>query len=56
LDAQAQAYAAQTEKKVQEFSRDAGKNVNQAINDFDKNVEQGAAKSKSWLGGLFGGK
>ncbi|KAK3062858.1 hypothetical protein LTS18_003223 [Coniosporium uncinatum] len=56
LDAQAQAYAAQTEKKVQEFSRDAGKNMNQAVDKFDKNVEETAAKSKSWFGGLFGGK
>ena len=34
----------------------AGKQVNAAANKFDAVVEDKAAKTSSWFGGLFGGK
>jgi hypothetical protein len=36
--------------------REAGKQINQTANKFDAAVEEKAAKTQSWLGGLFGGK
>ena len=45
-------FKAGTEKKFEE----TGKEFNSAVNQFDKTVEKKAAESKSWLGGLFGGK
>lgn len=55
-DKSIQSYAASAEKKLGEIKEETGKNLTAGIDKFDKNVSKGAAESKSWLGGWFGGK
>ena len=57
------AYSADAKKKFEEAKakaeqeyRAAGKEINAAVNQFDKTVEQKAAETKGWFGGFFGGK
>ncbi|CBY00659.1 hypothetical protein IAQ61_011572 [Plenodomus lingam] len=57
------AYSAEAKRKFEEAKAQAekeyhetGKQVNAAANKFDAVVEDKAAKTQSWLGGLFGGK
>jgi len=55
-DKNIQAYASVAGKKFEEIEAETGKNLNAGIDKFDKNVEKGAAQSKSWIGSWFGGK
>ena len=41
------------EKKAEEYKQRTGKELNQAIDKFDKTVEDGAAKAKSGVSGWF---
>ncbi|CAN9219564.1 unnamed protein product [Alternaria alternata] len=57
------AYSADAKKQYEEAKaraerelHAAGKQVNAAANKFDAVVEDKAAKTSSWFGGLFGGK
>jgi hypothetical protein len=54
VDSKLESYRANAEKKIDEYRKDTGAKVNSAIDSFDKNVEQGASKSKSWVSGWFG--
>jgi len=56
VDKNIQAYASDAGKKFEEIKAETGKNLNAGIDKFDKNVEKGAAQSKSWIGSWFGGK
>ena len=42
--------------KARELSQKAGKDLNGAIDKFDKTVEDKAAKAKSGISSWFGGK
>lgn len=67
LDSTVNKYTADAEKRFESARKEAGKDMNNAIDKFDKSVESGAAqfsnkvsetaekaKSSSWFG--FGGK
>jgi len=53
-DRKLESYRASAEKKLDETRKEVGKDLSTAVDKFDKSVEQGAAKSKSWLGSWFG--
>jgi antirestriction protein ArdC len=55
-DKNIQSSAGSAEKKFDEIRAETGKSINAGIDKFDKNVEKGAAQSKSWIGSWFGGK
>jgi hypothetical protein len=55
-DTKLQGYGSSAEKKLSEFSKETGNKLNSAVDKFDKNVEAGAAKSKSTISSWFGGK
>lgn len=52
----AKAEADKAGKKLEEARQETGVKLNQAVDTFDKKVSEGAAQSKSWIGGWFGGK
>ncbi|KAF2114358.1 hypothetical protein BDV96DRAFT_647066 [Lophiotrema nucula] len=43
-------------KKFEETRQETGKQLQGAVDKFDKKVTEGASKSQSWIGGWFGGK
>lgn len=47
---------ADAEAKAKEYRLKTGKELNNAIDKFDKTVEDGAAKAKSGISSWFGGK
>jgi len=47
---------ADAEAKARELSQKAGKDLNGAVDKFDKTVEEKAAKAKSGISSWFGGK
>lgn len=55
VDAKLEGYRQDAEKKLDDVRRDSGAKLMGAVDKFDQKVEEGAAKSKSWLGGWFGG-
>lgn len=55
VDAKLQGYSSDASKKIEEVGKATGKQINSAIDKFDKSVEKGAEKSKSWVSGWFGG-
>jgi hypothetical protein len=56
VDQKLEAYRANADKKIDEYTKDTKKSFNSAVNTFDKTVENKASETKSWLGGWFGGK
>ncbi|KAF2091402.1 hypothetical protein K490DRAFT_31510 [Saccharata proteae CBS 121410] len=56
VDAKLEAYRANADKKIGEYKAELGKEANQAIDKFDRTVEQKASESKSWVSSWFGGK
>lgn len=54
VDAKLEGYRANAEKKLDEYRKEAGKDLTSAVDKFDKTVEQKAAQSKSWIGSWFG--
>jgi len=54
-DAKIQEFSSDAQKKLEQARKDTGATLNSAVDKFDKNVTEGAAKSKSWIGGMFGG-
>ena len=63
LDSSFSRYASEAERKLQATKQEASKDINSAINKFDKTVEEKAAqaqeqaaKAKSGLSSWFGGK
>ncbi|KAK8198117.1 hypothetical protein IWZ00DRAFT_541351 [Phyllosticta capitalensis] len=53
VDKKLEAYRAQADKKVGDYSAQVKKDAHSAVEQFDKTVEDQAAKSKSWLSGWF---
>ncbi|KAF2713019.1 hypothetical protein K504DRAFT_530089 [Pleomassaria siparia CBS 279.74] len=47
-------YRADAARKLDDTRRETGKELNSAVDTFDKKVTEGASKSKSWLGSWFG--
>lgn len=47
-------YSQDAKKKFEEARQATGKELNQAVDKFDKSVTEGADKSKSWIGSWFG--
>jgi len=56
VDAKLEGYRTDAGKKIDEYRRETGDTLNKAVDKFDKSVEKGAAQSKSWISGWFGGK
>jgi len=56
VDAKLENYRAGAEKKIDEYRRETGAKLSSAVDKFDHSVEKGAAQSKSWISGWFGGK
>lgn len=56
FDSQVQAKTAEAEKSFEKYKKDAGKELNSAVDKFDKTVEDGVAKTKSGISSWFGGK
>jgi len=54
--ADAKSKLSEAEAKARELSQKAGKDLNGAIDKFDKTVEDKAAKAKSGISSWFGGK
>ncbi|KIV96939.1 hypothetical protein PV10_00752 [Exophiala mesophila] len=54
--ADARSKLADAEAKAKEYREKTGKELNNAIDKFDKTVEDGAAKAKSGISSWFGGK
>lgn len=55
-DARAREIGNDASKKFEEYKKETGKELNSAVDKFDKSVSEGATKSKSWIGSWFGGK
>jgi hypothetical protein len=53
---QADGYRAGAADKLGEIRKETGAKLSGAVDKLDKTVEEGAAKSKSWISGWFGGK
>jgi hypothetical protein len=53
IDSKLEGYRASAEQKIDSTRKEVGKDLTAAIDSFDKNVEKGAAKGKSWLSGWF---
>jgi transcription initiation factor IIF auxiliary subunit len=53
VDAKLEDYRASAEKKIDTYRKETGSKLTSAVDQFDKSVEKGAAKSKSWLSGWF---
>ena len=53
---QAEGYRAGAADKLGEIRKETGAKLSGAVDKFDRSVEEGAAKSKSWISGWFGGK
>ncbi|KAK8167868.1 hypothetical protein IWX90DRAFT_425685 [Phyllosticta citrichinensis] len=53
VDQKLEAYRAQADKKVGDYSTQVKKDAQSAVEQFDKTVEDQAAKSKGWLSGWF---
>ena len=43
------------EAKLEQSRKEAGSNLNQAVDKFDQSVTEGASKAKSGISGWFGG-
>ncbi|EON68556.1 hypothetical protein W97_07814 [Coniosporium apollinis CBS 100218] len=56
LDAKLENYRATAEKKIDEYTKEAGKELHTAVDTFDKKVTETAAKSKGYFSSWFGGK
>jgi len=56
VDAKLESYRTDTSKKLDEYRKETGDKLNKAVDKFDHSVEKGAAQSKSWISGWFGGK
>ncbi|KAK4965196.1 hypothetical protein LTR66_012190 [Elasticomyces elasticus] len=56
VDAKLEAYRNTAEKNIDQYSKEAKKDFNQAVDKFDKTVEEKAAQAKSGLSSWFGGK
>jgi hypothetical protein len=56
VDAKLESYRADADKKLGEYRQKTGEQLGKAVDKFDKSVEKGAAESKSWISGWFGGK
>lgn len=54
--AEAKSKLAEAEAKAKEYRDKTGKELNSAIDKFDKTVEEKAAKAKSGISSWFGGK
>jgi hypothetical protein len=52
----AEGYRAGAADKLGELRKETGQKLSGAVDKFDAEVEKGAAKSKSWISGWFGGK
>ncbi|KAK5017344.1 hypothetical protein LTR39_001597, partial [Cryomyces antarcticus] len=55
VDAKLEAYRNSAEMKIEEYKREAEKDLHNAVDTFDKTVEEKAAKAKSGLSSWFGG-
>lgn len=55
-DAKFGEYTAEARKKLDGARKETGDALTGAVDKFDKNVSEGAAKTKSTLGSWFGGK
>ena len=53
IDSKLESYRATAEQKIDGARKEIGKDLSSAVDSFDKNVEKGAAKSKSWISGWF---
>lgn len=53
VDQKLEAYRAQADKKVGDYTTQVKKDAHNAVEQFDKTVEDQAAKSKGWLSGWF---
>jgi len=56
VDAKLESYRADAGKKLEEYRKETGGQLTKAVDKFDESVEKGAAQSKSWISGWFGGK
>ncbi|KAF2099414.1 hypothetical protein NA57DRAFT_74914 [Rhizodiscina lignyota] len=54
-DAKLEQYRADAEKKLEQARKDTGASLSSAVEKFDKNVQDGSAKTQSWIGSWFGG-
>lgn len=48
-------YGTDAQKKLEQARKDTGSSLSSAVDKFDKNVSEGASKSKSWIGSWIGG-
>ncbi|KAF2175697.1 hypothetical protein K469DRAFT_723890 [Zopfia rhizophila CBS 207.26] len=55
-DARIQDFSRDASKKLEEYKKETGKELNNAVDKFDKTMSEGTSKSKSWIGSWFGGK
>jgi len=53
IDSKLESYRASAEQKIDGARKEIGKDLTAAVDSFDKNVEKGASKSKSWISGWF---
>ncbi|KAF1812278.1 hypothetical protein P152DRAFT_458666 [Eremomyces bilateralis CBS 781.70] len=56
VDHKLEDYRQGAENKINTARRESETKLMGAVDKFDHKVEEGASKSKSWLGGWFGGK
>ncbi|KAF2477097.1 uncharacterized protein BDR25DRAFT_251670 [Lindgomyces ingoldianus] len=56
VDAKLDAYRQDATRKFEEARKETGKELNSAVDKFDKTVTEKAGQSKSWLGSWFGSK
>lgn len=56
IASEAKSKLAEAQAKAQEYKEKTGKELNKAVDTFDKTVEKKAAEAKSGLSSWFGGK
>lgn len=54
-DKKLEQYRSDAEKKLEEARKSTGANLSSAVDKFDKKVEDGTAKTQSYIGSWFGG-
>jgi len=54
FDHKVETTVADVEKKIDAYTKEAGKDLHKAVENFDKTVEQKAAATKGWFNSWFG--
>ncbi|KAF2634713.1 hypothetical protein P280DRAFT_554354 [Massarina eburnea CBS 473.64] len=54
VDRKLDQYRNDASQKLEDVRQTTGKDLNAAVDKFDKSVTEGASKSKSWIGSWFG--